>query len=443
MDSSVVSALNQAVGDDPELGDRVRPWLGLIRLDLRKRPFVVLPGGLMVKETPSRKNAGAHYTPKSLAEEVVLHALQPLCYSPGPHQTANESHWKLKSSDELLDLKVADIACGSGAFLVAAARYLADRLVEAWIAEDPANATRKDLHTRAIRQVVANCLYGADINDMAVEMCKLSLWLVSLDRDLPFSFVDDKVFLGNSLLGLTSLDQLRHLHIDPAKAKMDETFYGQVIDVDAIIKNAVELRRHLLSEIDENDPARTSSAKRRQLAQLQEVTSDLRKLADGVVAAGLPLGGKPGKALDEAYENLRVAARAAYPDKGEADRMSLESLIHEGLRPTVETDYARWEPLHWIIEAPDVMINNGGFDAIVGNPPFLGGQKLTGAMGTPVRDWFVNNIAEGRRGSADLVAYFFLRATSLLQRKGVLGLIATQHCGAGRDSRGRLGRDRR
>ena len=55
-----------------------------------------------------------------------------------------------------------------------------------------------DLHLRAIREVVANCLYGADINDMAVEMCKLSLWLVSLDRDLPFSFVDDKIFLGNS-----------------------------------------------------------------------------------------------------------------------------------------------------------------------------------------------------------------------------------------------------
>ena len=237
VDPSVVSALTQAVGDDPELRDRVRPWLGLIRLDLRKRPFVVLPGGLMVKETPSRKNAGAHYTPKSLAEEVVLHALQPLCYSPGPHQTADEAAWKLKSSDELLDLKVADIACGSGAFLVAAARYLADRLVEAWIAEDPANAARKDLHTRAIRQVVANCLYGADINDMAVEMCKLSLWLVSLDRDLPFSFVDDKVFLGNSLLGLTSLDQLRRLHIDPSQVPAERdcsTIFD--VDIDAIIR---------------------------------------------------------------------------------------------------------------------------------------------------------------------------------------------------------------
>ncbi|MDQ1250915.1 MAG: hypothetical protein QG597_5295, partial [Actinomycetota bacterium] len=182
-DPSVVSGLAQAVGDDTALRERVLPWLGIMRLDLRGRAFVILDGGLMVKETPSRKNAGAHYTPKSLAREVVLHALQPLCYAPGPHQTAEESQWKLKGSDDLLSLKVADIACGSGAFLVSAASYLADRIVEAWTAEDPVNAQRSDLHRRAIREVVANCLYGADINDMAVEMCKLSLWLVSLDGD--------------------------------------------------------------------------------------------------------------------------------------------------------------------------------------------------------------------------------------------------------------------
>lgn len=424
-DPSVVSALTQATAGDFELIDRITPWLGIVRLDLRSRPFVVLSGGLLVKETPSRKNAGAHYTPKSLAEEVVLHALEPLCYAPGPHQTANRDEWRLKSSEELRDLKVADIACGSGAFLVAAARYLADRVVEAWTIEDPTNARRKNLYMQAVRQVVARCLYGADINDMAVEMCKLSLWLVSLDRDLPFSFVDDKILLGNSLLGLTSLGQLRRLNIDPQLARKEETFQGQIIDVDAIIQRAVELRRHLLTVIDENDPARNNAAKRRQLSQFHEVTSDLRKLADGVVAAGLPVGGAPSKALDEAYENLRVAVRAAYPDEGKPVSSFLDSLIDSGLTPTVDTDYQRWKPLHWVIEAPDVVIDRGGFDAIVGNPPFLGGKKLTRAVGNSMRDWFVNIIADGRRGSADLVAYFFLRARSLLRGDGDLGLIAT------------------
>lgn len=426
-DPSAISALTQTVGDDNTLRDRIKPWLGLIRPDLRGHPFVVVSGGLVVKETPSRKNAGAHYTPKSLAIEVVLHALQPVCYSPGPHQTADSQQWELKSSDELLGLKVADIACGSGAFLVAAARYLADRVVEAWINEDPTNSHRKDLYGRAIRQVVANCLYGADINDMAVEMCKLSLWLVSLDRDLPFSFVDDKVFLGNSLLGLTSLDQLRKLHIDPTRVSSSQMFDIFDVDIDTIIRKAVALRERLATEIDEDDPARSSAAKHRQLRDLREVTASLRAVADGVIAAGLPLGGKPGKALDDAYGNLREAVKKAHPrpGDGEPDSKWLDTMIDHGLTPTVQTDYERWEPLHWVLEAPDVMVDHGGFDAIIGNPPFLGGKKVSGAVGTDTRDWLVYQLANGAKGGADLVAYFFLRAHDLLRTAGVIGLIAT------------------
>ncbi len=431
-DPSTVSALTQTVGDDLALRDRIIPWLGLVRRDLRNYPFVVLAGGLMVKETPSRKNAGAHYTPKSLAEEVVLHALQPLCYSPGPHQIADEESWKLRSSDELLELKVADIACGSGAFLVAAARYLADRVVEAWIGEDSSNAQRKDLHKRAIRQVVANCLYGADINDMAVEMCKLSLWLVSLDRDLPFSFVDDKVFLGNSLLGVTSLDQLRMLHIDPSRVPMDRRFDIFDVDIDAILRKAVDLRERLATEIDEDDPARTSKAKHRQLNELRQVTYSLHQIADGVVAAGLPLGGKPGRPLDDAYDNLRLAAKQAHPSSGDVGSATwLNHLIDRGLTPTVATDYERWQPLHWVLEAPDVFLTRGGFNAIVGNPPFLGGKKVSGALGSDARDWLVNTLASGAKGNADLVAYFLLRAVSLLQSSGVFGLIATNSVAQG------------
>lgn len=421
---NVVSALTQILGHDRELRDRILPWLALVRLDLRGRPMVMLDGGLMVKETPSRRNSGTHYTPRSLAEEVVLHALQPLCYDPGPYQARDESQWKLKSSDDILTLKVADIACGSGAFLVSAARYLADRVVEAWMTEDPANAQRTDLHLRAIREVVANCLYGADINDMAVEMCKLSLWLVSLDRDLPFSFVDDKVFLGNSLLGLTSLDQLRKLHIDPRRVPAGNMFDMFDVDIDSIVTKAVDLRRKLASEIDELDPVRNSAAKQRQLAELHRITNDLRTLADGVIAAGLSLGGKPGRALDEAYENLRIAAKAAFPESVEPDRTHLDRIIDQGLTPTVPTDYLRWRPLHWVIEAPDVIVEGRGFDSVIGNPPFLGGKKLSGAVGSNLREWFVNVLADGTAGNADLAAYFFRRAGSLVD-VGTIGLIAT------------------
>jgi hypothetical protein len=428
---SVVSALTQILGTDGELRDRILPWLGLVRQDLRGRPMVMLDGGLMVKETPSRRNSGTHYTPRSLAEDVVLHALQPLCYSPGPYQSANESSWVLKSSDDILSLKVADIACGSGAFLVSSARYLADRVVEAWMAQDSANAQRRDLHLRAMREVVANCLYGADINDMAVEMCKLSLWLVSLDRDLPFSFVDDKIFLGNSLLGLTALDQLRKLHIHPGRLPAGDMFDIFDVDIDSIIAKAIDLRGKLASEIDELDPVRNSAAKQRQLAELHRVTNDLRTIADGVIAAGLPLGGKSGRALDEAYENLRLAVKTAYPKSGEPKAAPLKSLIDSGLSPTVATDYKKWRPLHWVIEAPDVILGRGGFDAIIGNPPFLGGKKLSPAFGSTLREWLVNIVATGTPGNADLVAYFLLRACALCRPQAALGMIATNTAAQG------------
>ncbi len=421
----------RSVTSDDMMRERLRPFVGIIRRDLRDRPVVMPPGGLIIVETPSRATAGAHYTPRSLAEEVVLHALEPLVFSPGPHDTGDRDTWKPVSSDTILDLKVADIACGSGAFLVAAARYLSDRLVEAWQREGVAHGTPHELRTHAIRQVVANCLYGADINGMAVEMCKLSLWLVSLDPRLPFSFVDDKILHGNSLLGLTDVRQLKALHIDPEKKGtsrlFDDVLGGDVVrelDVEGVLDKAASLRRRLSSEVDNDDPQRSATTKRRQWREYQELTRQLTDIADGVIAAGLRLGGKPGKGLDEAYENLRIAvARAYHPDESKRNRSMLDGILDAGLTPTVETDYDRWKPLHWILAVPDVM-TKGGFSAVIGNPPFLGGKKQSAAFGTNLREWLANLIAR-MSGNADLIAYFLLRATELLTSSGCLGLIAT------------------
>jgi hypothetical protein len=143
------------------------------------------------------------------------------------------------------------------------------------------------------------------------------------------------------------------------------------------------------------------------------------------VAAGLRLGGKPGRALKEAYENLHLAVGEAYAaGGGDGDRSMLDGILAAGLTPTVETDYERWRPLHWILAVPDVM-ERGGFHAVIGNPPFLGGSDITGSVGKNLRDWLVQLLAGGRRGNADIVAYFFLRALRLLDSGGKLGLIAT------------------
>ena len=444
-----------AVSRDEDVRDRLRPWIGAIRRDLRGRPMVVLPSGLYVAETPSRRNAGAHYTPRSLAEEVVRYALEPLVFRPGPYQSADRETWRLLPAADILDLKVADIACGSGAFLVAAARFLARALMEAW--EQDGTSERflasgrspQELEGHALREVVAHCLYGADINPMAVEMCKLSLWLVSLDPRLPFSFVDDKIIVGNSLLGITDIRQLEELHIDPASRRrgqgglLDVDARGQwglPVDIESMLRRIAVKRRDLSTPVEPGDPMRDTKAKDATYAGIQRDLEPLKKLADAVIAAGLDAGGRSGKKREEAYESLRVAVSRAYPAESEADTSMLEAILERGLTPTVSTDYEHWHCIHWPLELPDVIQDHGGFDAIIGNPPFLGGQKLTGAMGTNIRDWFVSVLANGTRGSADLVAYFFLRAHSLLKPTGTLGLIATNTLAQG-DTR-QVGLDR-
>ncbi len=424
-----------AVTRDEELRGKLRPWIGIIRKDLRGQPVVIQRGGLVVTETPSRRDAGAHYTPRSLAEEVVKYALEPLVYSPGPHETDDRSQWQPVSSDRILGLRVADIACGSGAFLVAAARFLARKLVAAWTEEETLGqyANRPgEVERDALRQVVARCLYGVDINEMAVEMCKLSLWLVSLDRDKPFSFVDNKVFVGNSLLGITNLDQLKAQHIDPAAAtnrpfELDHAGrYTKDLDAGAILEEVSRRREELASVVDANDPARSTKTKQRLQHENEESLATLNRVADAVVAVGLDpaIGAEPGRRLNQGYGDLIATLGRAFPEEGAGDGTLLEAVLERGLTPTVRTDYERWHCLHWPLAMPEVM-GRGGFDAIIGNPPFLGGQKLTGAMGANIRDWFVEVLARGQRGSADLIAYFFLRAHSLLNDHGTLGLVAT------------------
>lgn len=413
------------IGDD-ELAARLQPFHGLIRDDLRGFPYVVPADGLVMTESPQRANTGTHYTPRSLAEEVVLHALEPLVYSPGPLDTENRSEWTLRSSAEILDLKIADIAAGSGAFLVAAARYLADRLIEARANEGIDVSRESDLKRWAVREIVARCLYGADINGMAVEMCKLSLWLISMDPGKPFSFVDDRVFHGNSLLGVTTEEQLKAQHIYPERRRGREQLLW--FDVDKDLDDAARIRRELASgQVDDADRMRSTKAKQALLAQSARVTAKLRDVADGVIAAGLLEGGKPGKKLDDRYDDLADALRAAHPTDAriEPERSELDSIISIGLTPTVDTGEARWKPLHWILEAPDVIHSHGGFDAIIGNPPFLGGKKISPAMGASFREFVASIVGSGKKGHADLVSYFVLRAAHLASADSCLGLVTT------------------
>ena len=214
--------LRVACGHDTELIERVARFLGLVRDDVFGDPMVFGEGQVYVTHSPFRRSTGTHYTPPSLTEPIVQYALETIAYR-GPTEGTPREQWELKPPGELLDLKVCDIAMGSAAFLVAACRYLAARLVEAWELhpeEAPADAGT-DLEERELtarRLVAERCLYGVDVNPLAVDIAKVSLWLTTLRKDRPFTFLDHALRCGDSLLGLTSLDQLEALTLNPGEA---------------------------------------------------------------------------------------------------------------------------------------------------------------------------------------------------------------------------------
>ena len=422
-------------GGDYALAERLLPFAGIIRDDLRGLPMVILPGGLYVTESRLRRTTGTHYTPRKLADEVVEGALEPLVYRVGPLQTADREQWVPKSSEEILALRVADIAVGSAAFLVAAARYLADHLIAAWAREgDPAAQayTRRTddqvdpdfdpVVIRARRQVIEHCLYGVDINPMAVDMAKLSLWLVTMSEELPFTFLDDRIVVGDSLLGITSMEQLEWMHLDPAKGR--KIHEGSLLDsgeLRSLVASVAETRRRI-ADLPDNSVV-VLGEKQRLLAEADRQTEQARLLADLVVGAALAHA-KRGEAGLQAGSVAASNQIEKYLKGGDADREEVRAMRDRWLATDNPDAGVPRQPLHWPLVFPEIF-ERGGFDAVIGNPPFLGGQRLTGAMGTAYREYLVLGIGRGARGSADLVAYFALRAHELLSDTGQTGLIAT------------------
>ena len=161
----------------------------------KRTPNVIPAGAIYLQPTEERRRSGSHYTPRSLTEPIVKTTLRPIFEAMGDRPTP----------DQILDLKICDPAMGSGAFLVEACRLLGDKLVQAWNAHGgiPKIPPDEDPHLYARRIVAQRCLYGVDKNLFAVDLAKLSLWLTTLARDHPFTFLDHALRCGDSLVGLT------------------------------------------------------------------------------------------------------------------------------------------------------------------------------------------------------------------------------------------------
>ena len=429
-DAERVSGLQRAV-TDPALAEEITPFLGLLRLDELGLPAIFPAGSRYVTRSHRRAATGTHYTPRSLAEEVAEGALQPLVYRPGPLETSDSAQWKPRPSTQILDLKVADIAMGSGAFLVAACRYLADRLIEAWLAEGDAEALAMDLHRtagrvgadaeadqlelKAHRLITEHCLYGVDINPLAVEMAKLSLWLITMDRERPFGFLDDRLKAGDSLLGLVSIDQLETLHVD---AKEGRRLHHGTLDFAESwrlkLADAADFRRRITAT--QGVTIRDIEHKARLNAQAEKLSGELQAVGDAITATGLAHGKLTGRRLDAEFISLSFKV---------ANEEDLTPYIEINLQKPRPAGMVEREPFHWPLEFPEIFADTirPGFDAVIGNPPFLGGHKISGTMGSDYLDWLQRWDGSGITGNADLASRFLLRAYLILSESGQLGYV--------------------
>lgn len=441
--------LRTACNNDAELFDRVLPFAPLIRKDTLDYPIVILAGSVYVTEGVDRRQSGTHYTPRNLTEEIVQYTLEPLVYE-GVAEGKLKEEWRLRSASDLLQLKICDMAMGSGAFLVQTCRYLAGKLVEAWQlaeAEHPGQIVIAPEGTLSIarpeecpipkepeerllvaqRIVADRCLYGVDKNPLAVEMAKLSLWLVTLAKGRPFTFLDHALKWGDSLLGVTRAEQIEFLHLKPDQKAMQLEIVAGIWR--PILEAAIAKRREL--ESFSTNAIQDLEEKERLFQEAEQLIERLRFIGDHLLARALADAGKTPNLVAEDLmvisDRIKQELKREGTEKESPEITALKAGTARMMNLGNPATQVPRKPFHWLLEFPEVFLEGGakGFSAIVGNPPFQGGKLIDEALGYGYRNFLVDYVACGQKGSADLCSYFLLQAGSVLMEYGTLGLLAT------------------
>jgi hypothetical protein len=371
------------------------------------------PGQLVIQPGEERRRTSSHYTPKSLTAPIVRRTLEPLLAAMGSEPP----------SELILSLRVCDPAMGSGAFLVEACRFLADQLVAAWTREGRAElvaSPHEDVNLHARRLIAQTCLYGVDKNRLAVGLAKLSLWLETMARDLPFTFLDHALRYGDSLVGLT-FEQIRGFHWQP-EAQID--FAAD--ELKTALEEAIAERRRI-QELAADPSPEAQKEKEWLLHDAEDALKRVRLIADLIVGAFFSAE-KDRERRQELGRRLQMVTEWLKDGGREIPAKLVE--MQRAIRERIPV-------FHWMIEFPEVFYAerqdplDGGrlngtawMDAFVGNPPFLGGSSISTNFGDSYRDWLLS-LHPGSHGNSDLCAHFFRRADALLGCNGVTGLIAT------------------
>ncbi|GAA1007996.1 Eco57I restriction-modification methylase domain-containing protein [Streptomyces thermogriseus] len=339
----------------------------------------------------SRKTTGSYYTPSSLIECLLDTTLDPVIDDAVKRgeQRATEANNPDPTDDivdELLSLKVCDPACGSGHFLVASARRIAKRVAS--VREHNPEPT-VDAVRHALREVVSRCIYGVDLNPMAVDLAKVSLWLEALEPGKPLGFLDAHIKCGNGLIGATPkllAEGIPDNAFKPIEGDNKKYAAGLIkrnktqragqdelpFDTDALPGNdqyAAELTRIITAPADSLEQVRAQESAYRAYTESTSYVQDLRA-ADAWCAAFVwpKHDGAPEAPTDQVFRALRGRDQSAVSD---ATRAEISRLRNE------------YRFFHWHLEFPEVFAVPesgvgvqpetgwaGGFDAVVGNPPW-------------------------------------------------------------------------
>ena len=403
-----------------ELGSIYESLLELVpQLDLPARTFGF--AGITDAGSTSgnaRKTTGSYYTPESLVQELIKSALDPVI-------AARLSAQPERPIDALLSITVCDPSCGSGHFLLAAARRLAEKLAEL---RAPDGAVRPDDYRHALREIASRCLYGVDINPMAVELCRVALWLETVDPGKPLGFLNHHIRTGNSLLGTTpdliaaGLPDDTFIAIEgddkaactelKKRNKKEREGFGPLFKQE---EDAIRDRlRQAAAQIEAMDDNQSEALQRKEAAfatnetaleyrhaklladlwcaafvikkvfhQLGETTSPPASISD----LPSPVEGQLLHTQDELFGQASPAPASKPANQKQPRSKNREHRTPTGITTQHLRDFVHGQPLppnlqtkveaiacqyrffHWHIAFPQVF-NQGGFDCILGNPPW-------------------------------------------------------------------------
>lgn len=372
------------------------------------------------EEYKKRQSTGTFYTPdfivRYLAEKTLSPLIQEIEESDLVQKALKDESKDNSFANAVLKLNILDPAMGSGHFLVRATEWLADRIVEHKTTKFQIEVVSPGLSQEQAeisywrRRVVEACIYGVDFNPLAVELTKLSLWLTCIASNEPLNFLDHHLRIGNSLIGV-KLDDMANL---PKKEKAQLPIsFGP--DLTGAISEAIKS----IESIEAEASTTLEVVKKKESLWQKQV---LNKLMPFHNIGNIWISTLAGLKLEDPVYHRLANYLISDPKKKSKE---LKKIKEEWVKLNIQLKSIIQEvkPVHWDIEFPDVFFenhglkkNNPGFDAILGNPPYISTQSSSGFAYRNALEYLFNFVD-------DLYVHFVFQGFSLLRQGGMFGFI--------------------